>query len=178
LAPVTRATARRSVVGDDLQLDAAAVARAHDPQQAANRIGDATVAADDAAHVALVDAQHELHFVATLLHLDVDRVGVVDQRARDIVEELLHSATVASAAASASGAAAASAGACVFDAGFALRAGRFLAGAAGAGDVVAEPMPAWRMSLATVSDGVAPFSIQALSFSASIWTVAGSVSGL
>src|SRR5918992_5483469 len=80
-APRTRATARRSLgVGDDLELDVASVPCGHHPQQAAQRVGDAPVAADDAAHIFLVDAKRQEGLVPLVLDLDPDGIGLVDER--------------------------------------------------------------------------------------------------
>src|SRR5688572_23462354 len=92
LGPSTRATARRRSlgVGDDVELDVASVPVRHDPEQAADRVRDPAVAADDAPHVLLVHAQGQQRLVAVLLDLDPDRIGLVDEGARDVLEEVLH----------------------------------------------------------------------------------------
>src|SRR5918999_2610738 len=100
LAPRMRATASRSaLVGDDLQLHVAAVARGHHAQQAADGVRDPPVAPDHPPHVALVDAERQRHLVVLLLDLDPDRVRVVDKGSRQVLEELLHASFVSSASA-------------------------------------------------------------------------------
>src|SRR6185436_7684004 len=62
--------------------------------------------------------------------------------------------------------------------GLALRGGfgsAFVGTLTGAGGALA--MPAWRINRPTLSDGLAPFAIQASTHSASSFTVAGSVKG-
>src|SRR5687768_3956752 len=111
-APMILATARRRSlgVGDDLELDVSAIARGHHLEQTADRVGDAAVAADDAAHVLLVDDQGEDGLVTVLLDVDFDGVGLVDQAASNVFEEVLHeSAFSFSAASSVAGGSAASA---------------------------------------------------------------------
>src|SRR4029078_10506473 len=100
LAPMTRATARRSVVADDLQLDVPSIARAHDAEERADRVGDASVAADDATHVALPHLEGERDLFVAFADLDHDRLGVVDEGARHVLQEGLHSASSAAGAAS------------------------------------------------------------------------------
>src|SRR6186997_67685 len=109
--PRTRATARRRSlgVGDDLELDMAPVSGGHDAEKAADRVGDPAVAADHASHVLLIDSEGQDGLVTVVLDLDYHRIGLVDERARDVLEELLHASafspsSVASAAASGSGA--------------------------------------------------------------------------
>src|SRR6266545_7095122 len=97
LAPVTRATTRRSVVGDDLQLHVNAVAGPHHAQQAANRVRDPAVATDDPAHIRLVHGERQLHLAVAVGDLDMDAIGIVDQSARDVVEKLLHADAFAAA---------------------------------------------------------------------------------
>src|ERR687896_1494585 len=123
LAPRMRATASRSAfVGDDLQLHVAAVPRGHHAQQAADGVRDPPVAPDHPPHVALIDAERQRYLVVLLLDLDPDRVRVVDEGSRQVLEELLHasfvsSASAASVAASASALGVASAGGASGDAG-------------------------------------------------------------
>src|SRR6476646_2769743 len=116
LAPRMRATASRSVVGHDLQLDMHAFPGAHHAEEAADGVGDPTVTADPAAHVRLVDRERQLDLVPALRDGDRDAVGVVHQRASHVIEELCHAggsssvtaSVVASAAALASASGAAS----------------------------------------------------------------------
>src|SRR4029453_19378948 len=78
LAPRTRATARRSLgVRDDLELDVATVPGGHHPKEGAEGVGDASVSADDPAHVLLVDAEREERLVALVLDVDLDRIGLL-----------------------------------------------------------------------------------------------------
>src|SRR6266511_2371877 len=109
LAPTTRATASRSLVADDLQLDMAAVPSAHHPQEAADRVRDPSVSTDDPAHVVLVNGKHERDLVVVLLDVDADGIRVLDEGLRDVVEEILHDAGSVSESASTSGVTAASA---------------------------------------------------------------------
>src|SRR5688572_22212348 len=76
LGPSTRAAARRRSlgVGDDVQLDVATLPGRHDPEQAADRVRYPAVAADNAPHVFLIDAQGQERLVAMHLDLDKDRV--------------------------------------------------------------------------------------------------------
>src|SRR4026209_50314 len=100
LAPMTRATARRSVVADDLQLDVPSVARAHDAEERADGVGDASVPTDDATHVALphLEGQGDLFIAfAALAHA---RRGVVREGARHVLQECLRSFPPAAGAAS------------------------------------------------------------------------------
>ena len=229
LAPRILATARRRSVGvgDDLELDVSAVLGGHHLEQAADRVGDASVAADDATHVLLIDAEGEDRLVAVLVDLDEDRVGLVDQplvrRIRETLSrvcllglcglvgrglrslvcggrrclgDLLGGGCLGSlvgrrlgclhrrsrppaqplppSAAGASAAFAAFAFAFADAFGLVARVARFGFSAA-AGSSAARS--AWRISLATVSDGWAPLPIQALIRAVSRLTVAGSVSG-
>src|SRR5688500_10836988 len=68
LAPRILATARRRSVGvgNDLELDVAAVLGGHHLEQAADGVRDATVPADHAAHILLVHAEGEDRLVALL----------------------------------------------------------------------------------------------------------------
>src|SRR5436853_530082 len=66
LAPRMRATASRSVVGHDLQLDVHALPGAHHTEEAADGVGDPTVTADHAAHVRLIDRERQLDLVPAL----------------------------------------------------------------------------------------------------------------
>src|SRR5690606_38535264 len=109
--PRILATARRPLLGvvDDVEFDVAPVPRRHHPEQAADRIGDASVPTDDATHVVLVHAERQERLVTLVVDFDPDRVGLVDQRAGDVLEELLHASAFASPSAPASPAPASSA---------------------------------------------------------------------
>src|ERR1700674_884759 len=155
-APSTRASASRSLVADDLQLDMPSVTRPHHAQQAAYGIRDPPIAPDDPAHVAFADLERQSHLVIGLDHFDQHRIGVVDQRASDILEEGLHSAAFGA------------------DAGLRERAGlRAEVSATAAVGAAAFSL----ISFATVADGRAPLPTHTARRSASIRTVAGSVSG-
>src|SRR6266550_4668929 len=90
LAPRMRATARRSVVWHDFQLDVDPLPGAHHAEQAADGVGDPSIAADHAAHVSLVDGERQLDLVAAFLDGNRHTLRVVDQRAGHVVQELLH----------------------------------------------------------------------------------------
>src|SRR5688500_9206986 len=74
---------------DDLELDRAALAGRGHLEQGPERLGDAAVAPDHLAHVVLGDVQLDdgALFVLDLGHLD--GVGIVDERLRDVLDELL-----------------------------------------------------------------------------------------
>jgi hypothetical protein len=75
---------------DDLDEDALsflAATRLHDASQG---LGGASLAADHLAAIGFRDAQLEHHGVVVLGELgDLDLVGMVDQRAREVLEKLL-----------------------------------------------------------------------------------------
>src|SRR5438874_11773486 len=206
LGPRMRATARRSVVGHDLQLDVDALPGAHHAEQAADGVGDAPVATDHAAHVSLVDGQCQLDLVSALLDGHPHALRVVDERAGHVVQEVLHADALPSlsepasdggasddawdegSSADALGAESSSA------AGFGSVRAAALARAAGRDALLAgvrrglgfaassvasafASSPTCRSRRTTVSDGWAPLLIQVRTPSASIFTVAGSVSG-
>src|SRR5438874_2498061 len=75
---------------DDLEHGALPLARGRDLQESPYRVGDSALLADDLAHVVLRDLQLEDDRGLTLDLVHLDLLGVVDERARDVLDELLH----------------------------------------------------------------------------------------
>src|SRR5579862_482638 len=76
---------------EDLERDRATFAGGRDLQQGAQRLGDAAVPTDDLAHVVLGDMQLDDGPVLLLDLGDLHRVGVVDERAGDVLDQVLRS---------------------------------------------------------------------------------------
>src|SRR5215218_9854006 len=97
--PRTRPTTRRSSPSrecaglakalDDLERDRLSLAGGHDLEQRAQRLRDAAVAADDLAHIALGDVELDHTTLRVIDNLDLDGVGLVDERLCDVLDQRL-----------------------------------------------------------------------------------------
>src|SRR5690606_37103929 len=144
---------------DELDVDLDAVARRGGAGHGADGRGHATALADDPAHVAVRDVEVELGATGGVDHLDSHAVGLLDERAGDVLE---HRAGVLGSVA-------------------ARRAGRLVGG------LVAhfEALEAWNWSQApdtwrsfcTRSEGCAPFSSHSTALSLSTVMADGSRRG-
>src|SRR5438552_2227156 len=72
----------------DLEVDLGPVTCGHHLEERADRLRDAPSATDDLPDVGLRDLQVQLEEVAVLLFLDHDAARIVDERLRDVLEEL------------------------------------------------------------------------------------------
>src|SRR5581483_5743685 len=79
-----------SVRVGDLDEDAPALAKRARAHERAQRASNATLPADHLADVVCGDVQHEDERSVAFLLLDADRIGVVDELAREIREQLRH----------------------------------------------------------------------------------------
>src|SRR5205085_12672091 len=136
----------------DLEVDLCPIARRHDLEERADRLGDTAAAPDDLADVVLGDAEVELDEVTVELLRHRDRRRVVDQLPRDMLEHAAHAAVALHALA---------------DARHRAAGGTSLSG-----------RPLRTRSERAVAVGRAPFLIQWRARSASTTRSAGSVRGL
>jgi hypothetical protein len=72
----------------DLEDQPSPLPRASGPDDCAKRPGNPTLASDYLADVVFRDVQPEDESVVTLLLLDADRVWIVDELSREVLEEL------------------------------------------------------------------------------------------
>src|SRR5438094_4659533 len=74
----------------DLEVDLGPIARRHDLEERPDRLRDPAATTDDLPDVRLGDLEVELREVAVLLLADDDLRGIVDEGARDVLEEGAH----------------------------------------------------------------------------------------
>src|SRR5205823_12624696 len=84
----TRRSSDLAVSSEDLELNRFAVAGGRHLEQRAERLGDATVAADDFAHVVLGDVQLDHGRVLLADNFDLHGIRVVHERAEEHTSEL------------------------------------------------------------------------------------------
>src|SRR5439155_9361459 len=80
----------------DLEVDLGPIARRHDLEERPDRLRDPAATTDDLPDVRLGDLEVELREVAVLLLADDDLRGIVDEGARDVLEECAHFARLRS----------------------------------------------------------------------------------